>query len=119
MLVWVGIGLLGGVGALARFLLDAVVSERAGPRFPWGTFVVNVTGTFALGVLVGAEVHGDAFMLAGTATLGSYTTFSTWMFETHRLGEQGERAGMGLNVVMSLAVGIGAAALGRVIGGVL
>jgi CrcB protein len=119
VLVWVGVGLLGGVGALARFLLDAAVSERAGSRFPWGTFVVNVTGTFALGVLVGADVHGDAFMLAGTATLGSYTTFSTWMFETHRLGEQGQRLGMVLNVVVSLAVGIGAAALGRVVGGAL
>ena len=119
MLVWVGVGALGGIGALLRFLLDAAVSERAGSRLPWGTFVVNISGSFALGVLAGASVSGDALMLAGTATLGSYTTFSTWMFETHRLGEQGERAGMGLNVVMSLAVGIGAAALGRVIGGVL
>ena len=117
--VWMVVGLLGGVGAIARFLLDGAVSERAGSRLPWGTFVVNMTGTFALGVLVGADVHGDAFMLAGVATLGSYTTFSTWLFETHRLGEQGQRGGMALNVVVSLVAGVGLAALGRLVGGAL
>ena len=119
MLVWVGVGALGGIGALLRFLLDAAVSERAGSRLPWGTFVVNISGSFALGVLAGASVSGDALMLAGTATLGSYTTFSTWMFETHRLGESGQRGALALNLGASLVAGVGAAAAGRALGGAL
>jgi CrcB protein len=113
VLVWTGVALLGGCGALLRFVVDGAIAERAGSGFPWGTFVVNVSGAFALGLVVGLSLHGDAFLLAGTAVLGSYTTFSTWMFETHRLAEEGDLWAALLNIVLSLAVGIGAAALGR------
>jgi CrcB protein len=119
VLVWIGVGALGGAGAIARFVLDAAVASRAGRAFPVGTFVVNTTGTFALGLLAGLALTGDALLLAGTATLGSYTTFSTWMFETQRLGEDGERPALAVNLAASLACGIGAAALGRLIGGAL
>jgi len=118
-LLWLGIAALGGVGAVGRFLLDATVSSRAGRGFPLGTLAVNVSGAFALGILLGASLEGDALLLAGTATLGSYTTFSTWMLETHRLGEDSEWGLALSNVVVSLAVGLGAAALGRAIGGLL
>lgn len=84
VLVWIAVAGLGGTGAIARFLLDAAVSSRAGRGFPFGTFAVNLSGTFILGLLVGMTLEGDAYLLAGTATLGSYTTFSTWMFESHR-----------------------------------
>ena len=101
-----GVGALGGVGAVARFVVDRAVSDRVGTGFPWGTLVVNATGSFALG-LVGTS------MLVGTGLLGAYTTFSTWMLETHRLGEDGRfRLGF-LNIVGSLAVGLLAAWLGR------
>ena len=110
---------IGGAGAVARFLLDALVSQRMGAEFPWGTLVVNLSGALALGLLVGVSLHGDALLLAGTAGLGSYTTFSTWMLETHRLGEEGELARGWANLALSLAAGIGAAALGRAIGGAL
>jgi CrcB protein len=119
VLAWVGVGLLGGIGALARFALDGAVSERVGSQFPWGTFAVNISGSFILGVLAGATLTGDALLLAGTALIGSYTTFSTWMLESHRLGEEGRRAALALNLVVSLAVGIAAVALGRLIGGAL
>lgn len=118
-LLWVGVALLGGVGALGRFALDSVVSARFGRDFPLGTLVVNVSGAFALGFLAGVALDGDRYLLAGTAVLGSYTTFSTWMLETQRLGEDGEAAGLFLNLALSVAVGLGAAALGRVIGGAL
>jgi CrcB protein len=62
-------------------------------------------------------LEGNALLLAGTATLGSYTTFSTWMLETHRLAEDGELPLAAVNISMSLAIGVGAAALGRLIGG--
>ena len=116
VLVWAGVALLGGVGALLRFTLDGFVAERAaGSEFPWGTFAVNISGSFVLGVLAGASLHGDALRLAGTATLGSYTTFSTWMLEAHRLGEDGSLALAVLNIVLSLMVGVGAVVLGRAI----
>jgi CrcB protein len=116
VLVWVGVGVLGGLGAIARFLVDGLVSARAGGGFPMGTLAVNVSGAILLGLLAGLAVHGDALLLAGTAVLGSYTTFSTWMLETHRLAEDGQGAAALANIVISLALGIAAAALGRWIG---
>jgi CrcB protein len=106
-----GIGVLGAFGAIARFLLDGAVSARAGSGFPWGTLAVNLTGAFVLGFFAG-RLSGDAQLLVGTGLLGGYTTFSTWMFESHRLGEDGElRRGL-LNLLGSLVLGILAAWLG-------
>lgn len=113
VLVWVGVALLGGVGALLRFSVDGMVAERAASEFPWGTFAVNISGAFVLGLIAGSALHGDALLLAGTATLGSYTTFSTWVFEAHRLGEDGELWLALANIVGSVVVGVAAAALGR------
>jgi fluoride exporter len=116
---WLGVAVLGGGGACARFLVDALVSSRAGRTLPYGTLVVNLSGAFVLGALVGAALDDTAFRLAGTAAIGSYTTFSTWMFETHRLVEDGQLREAGANVVVSLLLGLGAAALGRALGGAL
>ena len=107
-----GIGVFGAVGAIARFLLDGVVSARADSSFPWGTLVVNLTGAFALGFVTG-KLSGDAQLLVGTGLLGSYTTFSTWMFESHRLGEDGELRASVVNLLGSLILGILAVWLGR------
>ena len=114
--VWIGVGLLGGVGALLRFLVDGVIADRVGREFPLGTFVVNMSGSAVLGFLVGVGVTGDGLVLAGTATIGSYTTFSTWMLESQRLVEDGELAVAAGNVLLSLVVGFGAVALGKFIG---
>jgi fluoride exporter len=114
--VWVGVGLLGGFGALFRFFVDGVVVARVGRDFPLGTFVVNLSGAAILGLLVGLGLTGDGLVLAGTATLGSYTTFSTWMLESQRSVEDGELAVAGGNVLLSLLVGFGALALGRFVG---
>ena len=114
--VWIAVGLLGGVGALLRFFVDGLVAARVGRDFPLGTFVVNMTGAAILGLLVGLGVGGDRLLLAGTATLGSYTTFSTWMLESQRLVEDGELASPVANVLLSLGAGLGAVALGRLIG---
>ena len=117
VLLWLGVGVLGGAGALARFAVDGTVSDRAGGRFPLGTLVVNLSGAVLLGLLTGLALRGDAFLLAGSGLLGSYTTFSTWLFETHRLAEDGQRALVAANVVLSLVLGVAAAALGRALGG--
>jgi CrcB protein len=118
-LTWLGVGVLGAAGACTRFIVDGAITARLGGDLPFGTLVVNLTGAFLLGLLVGAAVRGDAYVLEGTATIGSYTTFSTWMLETHRLAEDGEARRAGANIVLSVGLGIGAAALGRVLGGAL
>ena len=114
--VWIAVAVVGGIGAMARSLLDRLVGARAGRGFPFGTLTVNATGSVALGLLSGLAVSGDALLIAGTAAIGSYTTFSTWMFQTQRLGEQGALRAAGLNVALSIALGVAGAALGRAIG---
>ena len=117
--VLIGVGLLGGLGALGRFLLDRAVAARLGDRFPWGTLAVNLSGALALGLLVGAEVGGDALRLAGTGLLGAYTTFSTWMFESQRLAEDGQLRRALANLLVSLVLGVALAWAGRELGGLL
>jgi CrcB protein len=118
-LVWIGVALLGGVGALLRFRLDALVQMRVAGEFPLGTFVVNLAGSFCLGALTGLAVTGDTLLLAGTALLGSFTTFSTWMLETERLGEEGQERVALLNLGFSFGGGLAAALLGWALGAAL
>jgi CrcB protein len=115
---WGGVALLGGGGALARFLLDGTIGSRTARAggFPLGTFAVNVSGALLLGVLSAAAPTGVVLTLAGTATLGSYTTFSTWMLESQRLAEDADGRGALFNVLFSLGAGLAAAAVGRAIG---
>jgi fluoride exporter len=115
----VGVGLLGGLGAVARLLVDGLVAGRAGRELPLGTLVVNLTGTLALGVVVGAATAPDALRLAGTGFLGAYTTFSTWLFESHRLAEEGRTRPALLNLLGSLVLGVLVAWGGRSIGAAL
>ncbi len=115
--LWLAVGVLGGLGAIARFLIDARTSAGTAGRFPLGTLLVNLSGTIVLGVLVGLAVSGDSYLLSGAAVIGSYTTFSTWMFESHRLAEDGQRWLGGVNLVASLTLGLAALALGQLLGG--
>ena len=117
-LAWVAVG--SAVGAPARYLLDRFIQERHERVFPWGTFVINVSGSFALGVLVGLTTHHvtAAWLVpaVGTGFLGGYTTFSTFTWESLRLVEDGAALAAWTNVVSSAALGLAAAALGLVIG---
>lgn len=115
--VWIGVALLGGCGALARFGLTLLVADRLHPHLPLGTMAVNVSGAFLLGLLAGTSLGGDGRLLLGAGAIGSYTTFSTWMLETQRVGEAGKRRLAVTNVLLSIALGLGAAALGRTLGG--
>lgn len=116
---WLAVAGLGALGALARFTVDALVSARAGRELPFGTLAVNLLGAFVLGVLAGAAIGSGAYRLAGTALIGSYTTFSTWMFETQRLAEEGQLREAAANVAVSLGLGLAVAELGRTLGGAL
>ncbi|MBN9743288.1 fluoride efflux transporter CrcB [Amycolatopsis sp. A1MSW2902] len=117
VLVWIGVALIGGTGSVLRFLVDGFVANRAGKAFPFGTLAVNLSGAVLLGVVAGAALGHDGALLAGTAAVGSYTTFSTWMLETHRVSEERQYAVAFANIVLSLVFGIAGAALGRWIGG--
>ena len=114
--VWLGVAFLGGCGALARFGLTLLAADRFHPHFPLGTLAVNLSGAFLLGLPAGAAVDGDARLLLGAGALGSYTTFSTWMLETQRVGEVGRRRLAVANVLLSIVLGLGAVALGRFVG---
>jgi CrcB protein len=109
---WVALAVLGGAGALLRYGIDAWLESRNETAFPVGTFAINVTGSFVLGVLTGAHVTGDLLFVAGTGLIGSFTTFSTWMFETQRLTEGGKGDVAGANVAATLVAGLVAAGAG-------
>ena len=114
--VALGVTLAGGAGAVARLLLDGAVSDRAGRGLPLGTLAVNLSGAFLLGLLIGLAPGDDALEVAGTGLLGGYTTFSTWMFESHRLAEDGRGAAAIANLGGSLLLGLAGVALGRALG---
>ncbi len=116
VLVWAGVVLIGGAGSVVRFLADGALSSAAGRDFPYGTMAVNVSGAVILGLLTGLALGHDQALLAGTAAVGSYTTFSTWMLETQRLTEERQHRKAIANVAVSLVLGVAAAALGRLIG---
>lgn len=117
--VWIAVALLGGAAALVRFLLDAALAERVAGPFPAGTLAVNLSGAVLLGLLAGAALHGAALTIVAGGGLGSYTTFSTWMFESHRLGEAGRAHLLWLNIGLSLLAGLAALTFGHWLGGAL
>lgn len=104
------------VGAPTRWLVDQFVQTRHDSVFPWGTFLINVTGSFALGALQAGAVSGavssTALVLAGTGFCGGFTTFSTFGYESVRLMQEGSRRQALLNVIGSMTVGLVAAIAG-------
>lgn len=114
--VALGVALAGGCGAVCRYLIDYALSRRLGRTVAWGTWLVNLTGALALGVLIGAGLARDVSptltLILGGGFLGAYTTFSTWMLETLQHLEQGAWRPAVVNVVGPLITGIAAAALG-------
>jgi fluoride exporter len=117
--VWTGVMLLGGMGAVARFLLDRAVSKRVGGLFPLGTLVVNLSGAMLLGFLAGLALSPHVALVVGTGFVGSYTTFSTWMLETQRLSEERQVVSAFANIAVSVVLGLTAAWIGQSIGAAL
>jgi fluoride exporter len=116
LLIWTGVVLIGGTGSVVRFLADSAISSAVGRDFPFGTMAINISGAVVLGLLTGLALGHEQELLAGTAAVGSYTTFSTWMLETQRLAEERQHRKVVLNVTVSLVFGVAGAALGRLIG---
>ncbi|HVM64468.1 MAG TPA: fluoride efflux transporter CrcB [Acidimicrobiales bacterium] len=115
-LAWVAFVVAGAVGAPLRYTVDGYVAGRARGAYPWGTLIVNASGSFVLGVLTGLALY-HAFpktpkVVLGTGFCGAYTTFSTFTFETVRLVEEGDAWEALRNVAGTVVICAGAAALG-------
>ena len=106
----------GAVGAALRYLLGGLMQSRLGPDFPWGTFIVNVSGCLLIGVVLGLVERGalpaEARLFLAVGVLGGYTTFSTFGYETLRLIENGDAIPALLNAFGQLALGLVAVYLG-------
>ena len=111
----------GAAGAVSRYVVDTWVSEQTMSSFPWGTFVVNISGSFVLGLLSAMAIDrsvlpADIRLPVLVGFVGAYTTFSTLMLETWRLVESGSNALAIANIVGSGMLGIVALVLGLVVG---
>jgi CrcB protein len=106
----------GAVGAVGRYEVDRAIAGRQRGAFPWGTLVINVTGSFLLGAITGLALHhglpSSAKIVLGTGFCGAYTTFSTFTFETVRLAEEGAVAEAFRNAAGTLVVCAAAGAVG-------
>lgn len=118
----VAVGVAGFFGAIARYGLEGFVSSKTGGSFPWGTFVVNISGSLVLGFLFAVLIEGRVVVVPWLRTamtvgfVGAYMTFSTLTFETFRLVEEGSLGLAGANAFGSLAIGLVAVYVGVVLG---
>jgi len=117
----VALAVAGALGALARYGLDGAVSRRWPSAFPWGTFVVNISGALVLGfllTLMTERLTSEPWLRSALAIgfLGAYTTFSTLQYETYRLLEGGALGLAAANVFGSAAAGLAAVYLGVIAG---
>jgi len=105
-----------GGGAVLRYVIDQLVQHRTHGDFPYGTVVINISGSFLLGLVTGLAVHhglgATATLVIGTGLAGGYTTLSTWAWETIALAESGDILEAGVNIVGSFAAGMAAASAG-------
>lgn len=117
------VALGGALGAVIRFLLGTWISRFAGPDFPWGTFAINVSGAFLIGIVLGLGNNGvlsaNARLFLAVGVLGGYTTFSTFSYETLSLVQDGTMGLALLNVLGQLLLALGAVYLGVVVSRVL
>ena len=116
---WIAVGLLGGAAASARYLIDTAVTARAAHPFPHGILAINIAGALALGLVAGAALEGQALVIVSGGGIGSFTTFSTWILDSHRLADAGHTHLVWLNLGLSLLAGFAAVALGHWLGEVL
>jgi CrcB protein len=109
----------GAAGAAARYLVDLAVTARVDGRFPWGTVVVNVTGSFLLGLVTGVVSDATVLAAAGVGLLGGYTTFSTVNANAAALALAGRTRAAVLTIVTNAGAAVGAAGAGLAAGTLL
>lgn len=115
-LAWVAVAAVGGTAAIARFAIDFALTARSEHPFPLGILAVNLAGTLALGLVAGIALEGEALVIVAGGGIGSFTTFSTWMLDSHRLADAGHTELVWLNLGLSLLAGFAAIAFGHWLG---
>lgn len=111
MRVYLSIAIGGAIGCVSRYFLASFIQQRAGPDFPLGTLVINITGSFVLGFLMRYALQSGAISPETRAFLttgfcGGYTTFSTYSYETALLLEDREFARAGMYVAASVGIAL-------------
>lgn len=114
---WILVGLTGGLAAGARYLLDAEISRHVRVPFPVGILAVNLIGAFLIGLVAGSTLEGQALVIVAGGVIGSFTTFSTWILDTHELAVINQAKLAWLNIAISSTAGLAAVALGHAITG--
>jgi len=116
VLLTFAVAVAAGLGAVARYLLDQFVGHRLSNEFPYGTLVINVSGSLLLGLVLGLAMHhgltNAPTTVIGVGFAGGYTTLSTWAYETLVLAEEREYRQAAINVAASAGLGLAAAAAG-------
>jgi len=102
----------GALGAMCRYLASGTIQGRSRSDFPVGTLAVNLSGAFLIGLVAGATQLNSTASVAALGFLGGFTTFSTWMIETIRLGMPALRARAVVNLTLTLGAGIALTAAG-------
>ena len=114
------VALGGAIGSAARYLAGAFIANYFGPDFPWGTFIVNVTGSFLIGVILsfvgGGQLPAGARPFLAIGIMGGYTTFSTYSHETLQLIQGGEFGAATFNTLGQVVAGLVGVYLGVVVG---
>ncbi|HEX3459820.1 MAG TPA: fluoride efflux transporter CrcB [Acidimicrobiales bacterium] len=118
-----GLMIAGAAGAVLRYLVDRYVQGKVASDFPYGTLVINVTGSLVLGFLTGSALHHGLsatwVTVLGTGLIGAYTTFSTFTYDSFRLlGSDGMATAL-TNILVSVVAGLGAAVAGLALGTLL
>lgn len=107
----------GGIfGSIARYALGKYISQHTKSKFPLGTFIINITGAFLLGILTGAQASKTLYLFLGDGFLGAYTTFSTFMYEGFNLFQDREKLNAFIYILGSLLIGIVGFAIGLQVG---
>lgn len=112
---WILVGLIGGAAAGARYLLDAAISRQWETPFPIGILAVNIFGAFLIGLVAGSTLHGQALVIVTGGAIGSFTTFSTWILDSHLLATADLAKLAWLNIAFASVAGLAAVTLGHAI----
>lgn len=118
-MTWVLVGIGGALGSLCRFSLGHHISTKYQHSFPFGTFLINITGALALGFIVGIDPPKSSMLLLADGFLGAYTTFSTFMYEGYSLTKEHMPAVGMVYLAGSVATGVLGYIIGFTMGGAL
>lgn len=117
--LWIALIVAGGTGAVLRLLVDRAVTRLWGAQFPFGTVLVNISGSLALGVIAAGALPGPLAPVVGVGLIGAYTTFSSWILQSYELAAADRARLAVLNIVIPAGAGLAAAALGYWLGTLL